>query len=172
MHQSEAFASGISLFAVADGHNGKAAARHTSLILPLELERQLGGGSTPASDAAVRQALARTFLATDEAIGTHFMRSGEQGSTGAESTRLAGRQAGWCSAVEGVRKDEAPCRFHHSCATTRSCPLLTAGCTLTAAVVSGDTLTVANVGDSMAILDTGAEVVELTAGEATTGAAQ
>lgn len=39
-----------------------------------------------------------------------------------------------------------------------------AGCTLTVAVLSGDVLTLANVGDSTAILDTGAEVVQLTAG--------
>lgn len=42
-------------------------------------------------------------------------------------------------------------------------PVGTAGCTLTAVVASPDgVLTVANVGDSHAILDTGAEVVELT----------
>lgn len=40
---------------------------------------------------------------------------------------------------------------------------LPTGCTLTAAVVCGDVLTVASVGDSRAVLDTGAEVVDLTA---------
>lgn len=39
-----------------------------------------------------------------------------------------------------------------------------AGCTLTAAVLSGDVLTVAHVGDSAAVLDCGAEVVGLTTG--------
>jgi hypothetical protein len=77
VQQGHAFASGISLYAVADGHNGKAAARHTSLMLPMELEQQLGGG--PASDAAVLQALARTFVATDDAICRHFFQSGERG---------------------------------------------------------------------------------------------
>ena len=77
VQQGDACASGISLYAVADGHNGKAAARHTSLILPMELEQQLGGG--PASDAALVKALARTFVATDDAICKHFFQSGERG---------------------------------------------------------------------------------------------
>ncbi|KAI3438649.1 hypothetical protein D9Q98_001071 [Chlorella vulgaris] len=109
---SQSFSCGISLYAVADGHNGSAAARYVSTLLPEELERQLGGKPCPPSDEAVQQALARAFVAVDAAVSSKLCQS---------------------------------------------------GCTLTAAVVSGDVLTVATVGDSKAILDTGAEVVQLTA---------
>jgi serine/threonine protein phosphatase PrpC len=160
VQQGDAFASGISLYAVADGHNGKAAARHTSLMLPMELDQQLGGG--PTSDAAVLQALARTFVATDDAICRHFFQSGEQGM--ACSGWLAPAPA--CTRAGAGLSAVAHCHAPPCLNPPGLLPAhLAAGCTLTAAVVSGDTLTVANVGDSMAILDTGAEVVELTAGE-------
>jgi serine/threonine protein phosphatase PrpC len=71
---SKAFSSGISLYAVADGHNGCAAARFVSTILPAELEQQLG--SAP-GDQAVRKALARTFLAVDEKVTQQLVQSGE-----------------------------------------------------------------------------------------------
>lgn len=111
---SKSLAPGVSLYSVADGHNGGAAVRMVAESLPAELARQLGGaGDAHSSPEAVRAALARTFLAVNDSV---------------------------CSS------------------------LFQSGCTLTAAVISGgDTLTLANVGDSRAILDTGSEVIELTA---------
>lgn len=111
VREGKAFSSGVSFYAVADGHNGSAAAQHVSMALPQELERQLGSGPGPRSETAICQALARTFVATNDAVCKQF----------------------FCS-----------------------------GCTLTAAVLSGDVLTIANVGDSKAMLDTGAELIELT----------
>lgn len=52
----------------------------------------------------------------------------------------------------------SPTPRYHGCLLTRT------GCTLTAAVLSGDVLSVAHVGDSAAVLDCGAEVVSLTTG--------
>ncbi len=40
--------------------------------------------------------------------------------------------------------------------------MATAGTTLTVAILTGDLLTVANIGDCKAFLDTGREIVELT----------
>lgn len=74
MRGSKAFSSGVSLYAVADGHNGCAAARFVSTILPAELEQQLG---TARDDKAVRQALARAFLAVDEKVTQQLVQSGE-----------------------------------------------------------------------------------------------
>ncbi|KAL4445896.1 hypothetical protein ABPG77_009095 [Micractinium sp. CCAP 211/92] len=103
--------SGLALYAVADGHNGSQAAKAVLALLEGELLRQLGAAALP-SPLAVRAALARTFLALNDAICSKYTQS---------------------------------------------------GCTLTAAVVSpGGILTVANCGDSGAILDMGAEVVQLT----------
>lgn len=72
----KSFSSGMSLYAVADGHNGSVVARHVGLMLPDELERQLGSGAAAADDAAVRQALARTFVATDAAVCQQFQQAG------------------------------------------------------------------------------------------------
>jgi serine/threonine protein phosphatase PrpC len=73
---SQSFSCGISLYAVADGHNGSAAARYVSMLLPEELERQLGGKPCPPSDEAVQQALARAFMAVDAAVSTKLCQSG------------------------------------------------------------------------------------------------
>lgn len=54
----------------------QAAARHVQATLPVELERQLGSGPGAASEAAVVQALARAFVATDDAVCRHFVQSG------------------------------------------------------------------------------------------------
>lgn len=103
--------SGLALYAVADGHNGSQAAKAVLALLEGELLRQLGRAADP-QPQAVRAALARTFLAINDAICSKYMQS---------------------------------------------------GCTLTVALASpGGVLTVGNVGDSRATLDTGAEVVELT----------
>jgi serine/threonine protein phosphatase PrpC len=68
------FASRLTLYAVADGHNGRAAARHVAAVLPGELERQLLGGDRDA--ASVQRALARTFVAIDDAVCTELFQSG------------------------------------------------------------------------------------------------
>lgn len=74
---SKQFASGVSLFAVADGHNGQAAVRAVQLLLPAELNRQLG--SAAPSPEGVQQALARTFVALDDSVCRQFLQSGERG---------------------------------------------------------------------------------------------
>lgn len=149
MATSKHFSSGISLYAVADGHNGRTAARAVHALLPAELDRQLGPG--PASGDAVVRALARTFLALDEVICRQFASSGEPAAApGAQCSCTA------ASPAQG-RRTGAPPTLH--CSPPPPGP---AGCTLTVAVVSGDTLTLAHVGDSHAMLDTGAEVVRLT----------
>ena len=74
--------SGVWLFAVADGHNGQAAVRAVAALLPAELARQLGPQHTAPGAEAVRQALARTFLAVDEAVCQQFFQSGERGAGG------------------------------------------------------------------------------------------
>lgn len=143
---SKQFSCGISMYAVADGHNGAAAAKAVAALLPGELERQLDGVSAP-SDQEVRQALARAFVSIDDAVCRQFFRSGARHGWG----------WGW-----GHHAGTTACSTPHLLGPTLPPP--PAGCTLTAAVVCGDTLTLANVGDSHAMLDTGAEVVQLTQG--------
>lgn len=67
--------SGLALYAVADGHNGSQAAKAVLALLEGELLRQLGRAADP-QPQAVRAALARTFLAINDAICSKYMQSG------------------------------------------------------------------------------------------------
>lgn len=67
--------SGLALYAVADGHNGSQAAKAVSSLLEGELLRQLGGSVDP-QPQTVRAALARTFLAINDAVCSKYLQSG------------------------------------------------------------------------------------------------
>lgn len=185
--------SNVALYAVADGHNGTQAAKAVAATLPGELSRQIGGGlqaPTHPHPEAVRAALARAFVSVDDLVCTKFLQSGEGGGEAAAGqgwagsrgapravpaptgrghlvTPPAGRLVPTPAAAPlrpSIPTPPPPRAFHLPGALPPPALPSPAGCTLTAAVVSGgDVLTVANVGDSRAILDTGAEVVELTA---------
>lgn len=106
---------GYSLFLIADGHNGSAAARHCAERVPLDVHAALpacAGGAPPHPDA-MRGALAEAFRSTHAS----FVGAGHRQS----------------------------------------------GAVLSVCCVSGWSVTVAGVGDCLAVLDTGTEVVALTA---------
>lgn len=96
MAGSKSFSSGVSLYAVADGHNGTLAARAVSASLPAELERQLGAQRDP-SEESLRCALARTFLAVDDSVCRTFFQSGEarsRGGAGVEAHSVPAAESG------------------------------------------------------------------------------
>lgn len=89
MATSKSFSSGVALYAVADGHNGPAAARHVQAALPAELERQLGAGPGAAGPASVLRGLARTFVAVDDAVCRQHLQSGARGAEGVRCSAAA-----------------------------------------------------------------------------------
>ena len=140
---------GWSLFAVADGHNGCGAAACCKAFLPGVFRNRLGGrtggkaGSGGSSSRAVSPK-ARSLC------------DGGLGGGGTASSGGAGRGPSH-QAVKRALAQAYMALDHSFCASAPS-----SGCTLTTAVLSGRALTVANVGDSAAVLDTGTELVLLT----------
>eukprot|EP00887_Chlorella_sp_A99_P000939 scaffold5.g939.t1 len=130
VEHDQQFSGPWSLFAVADGHHGKAAVTCVRAFLK------------PIFRARLTHAMSR---------GSGSVRSGGDGGGGAMHGRL-----GATAMKQALAQTFLTLDHNFSTAARHS------GCTLTVAVVAGRLLTVANVGDSAAVLDTGAEVVQLT----------
>lgn len=124
---SKAFSSGVALYAIADGHNGQAAARHVQGALPAELERQLGAGPGASGPASVLKGLARAFVAVDDAVCRRHVQSGAR--TRAHRVLRLGDAGGLCRAAAGLHTAlETACtqlptrKLHPPHPLPRTCP--------------------------------------------------